>query len=323
MSMRGRITVLALAAVLLGGCGTAGPGDPSLKLPAGDPLPSGAVEVTEAPNQRGDISCDPTASLRPGNQPRAGAMPAGSSMAAIVQRGKLRVGVDQNQYLFGFRNPVTGQLEGFDIDIAREVAQDLFGDPEKIELHPIDAAHRVPALTGDEVDIVVQNFTATCVRRQDIQFSSTYFVTDQRILTTKGSSIRNSGDLAGKRVCAVFRTTTMDAIFALNPRPTVIGMSNWLDCLTAMQQGQVDAVSTDLPILYGLKEQDPNLEIVGEAMAFDSYAIGVQKKSTDMVRFVNGVLERIRGDGTWTRLYNARLTVLGPAPGPPAAKYSE
>ncbi len=59
-------------------------------------------------------------------------MPPGSTMAAIAERGRLIVGVDQNTYLFGSRNPATGQLEGFDIDVAREIARGIFGDPDRI-----------------------------------------------------------------------------------------------------------------------------------------------------------------------------------------------
>ncbi|MEV6773783.1 glutamate ABC transporter substrate-binding protein [Nocardia sp. NPDC051030] len=321
MNKRIRLALLATLAVVATACG-ATPQSPPMELAAESLLPPNAAEITSAPNERGDDSCNATASLRPGAQPQPGAMPAGSTMAKIVASGKLRVGVDQNQYLFGFRNPATGEIEGFDIDIAREIAKDLFGNPGAIELRPIDSAHRAAALQNNEVDIVAQTFSATCERRRDVEFSSTYFVSDQRLLVTKGSGIRSATDLAQKRACGVFKTTTLEAMFTIPNRPKVIGMTNWLDCLTAMQQGQVDVISTDAPILFGLAEQDPNLEVVGDPLAYDNYAVGVQKSQTDLVRFVNGVLERVRGDGTWQRLYNSRMTKLGPA-SPPAPRYIE
>ncbi|WP_067688646.1 glutamate ABC transporter substrate-binding protein [Nocardia jejuensis] len=320
MKARVRMLMVAALAVVATACGGP-PSAPPMRLAAENPLPPGASEITTTPNERGDDSCNPTASLRPGVKPAPGVMPAGSTMAAILATGKLRVGVDQNQFLFGYRNPTTGQIEGFDIDIAREIARDLFGDPDKVELYPIESAHRALALQNKEVDIVVQTFSATCERRRDIEFSSTYFVSEQRVLATKGSGIRSAADLAGKRVCGVFRTTTLEAVFSIPQHPRVIGMTNWLDCLTAMQQGQVDAISTDAPILYGLAAQDPNLEVVGDPLAFDAYAVGVQKQAGDFVRFVNGVLDRVRNDGTWQRIYTTRLAVLGPAPAPPAPRY--
>ncbi|MEU1427117.1 glutamate ABC transporter substrate-binding protein [Nocardia sp. NPDC005746] len=318
-----RIMVLAAVALLAAACGST-PEAPPFQLPPDNRLPAGAKVLTAGPNQRIDQSCNPTASLRPqGPQPQPGSMPAGSTMAAIVANGKIRVGVNQNEFLFGYRNPATGEIEGFDIDLAHEVARDLFGDPDRVELKPIETANRVQALTKGQVDMVVQSFTATCARRKDIQFSTVYFETDQRVLVTKGSGIRSAADLGGKKVCGIPNSTTLDAVFALPQRPIVIGIDNWLDCLTALQQGEVDAASTDLPLLYGLKIQDPNLEVVGDAMASDNYAIGIQQQATDFVRFVNGVLERVRNDGTWQRLYNKRLSVLGPSNGPPAPKYSD
>ena len=90
-----------------------------------------------------------------------------------------------------------------------------------------------------------------------------------------------------------------------------------------LQQGQVDAISTDDVVLSGLALQDPNVEVVGPSIAVEPYGIGVKKENADLVRFVNGVLEQMRDDGTWQRLYEARLQALGPSPGPPAARYED
>ncbi|MFB8001392.1 glutamate ABC transporter substrate-binding protein [Nocardia sp. NPDC056000] len=320
MSARLRMLLLATVAVLAAACGQTPDSDP-MSLSAQDALPSGAKPVTSVPDLIGKGCGDPVASLRPGAQPSPGNMPAGSAMAEIVQNGKLRVGVDQNSFMFGYRNPGSGKIEGFDIDIAREIARDIFGDPDRIELRPIVSAQRISALRNKEVDIVVQTLSPTCVRRQDIEFSTSYFESAQRLLVTNNSGIHSTADLAGKKVCGVNGTITLAPVLALPQKPTVITMNNWLDCLTALQQAQVDAASTDIPILYGLKQQDPNLEVVGESMATDTYAVGIGKDRKDLVRFVNGVLERVRGDGSWQRFYNDRLSVLGPTPAPPAPRY--
>src|SRR5262249_43343124 len=75
----------------------------------------------------------PTASLRPrGALAAPGQMPAGTYMRRIQQRGRLIVGVDQNTLLVGYLNPFDGRIEGFDVDVARQVAQAIFGDPNRI-----------------------------------------------------------------------------------------------------------------------------------------------------------------------------------------------
>ena len=73
----------------------------------------------------------------------------------------------------------------------------------------------------------------------------------------------------------------------------------------------------------GLAAQDPNVETVGPSIGREPYGVGIGKEHTDLVRFVNGVLDRIRADGTWARLYEARLSSLGPSPVPPPARYQD
>ena len=321
MTRRAGWLALLVAALVVTGCESS----TSELPPVGpvNPTPVGAQEITSVPTTLDDSTCDTDVSLRPGRNPAPGAMPAGSTMAEIANRGRLRVGVDQNTYLFGFRNPVTGQLEGFDIDLAREMARDLLGDPDKIDFLSLSAADRETALKDGKVDMVVRTFSATCDRRQRVGFSAVYFSTDRRVLAAKSSGISSTKDLAGKRVCVVVGTTVVPVLLSLPQPPKVTGATNYTDCLVLLQQGQVDAISTDTPILLGLAAQDPNLAVVGESLGTDNFAVGVPKERTDLIRFVNGVLERMRSDGTWDRIYNTRLGSLGPSPGPPIPRYQD
>jgi polar amino acid transport system substrate-binding protein len=321
--VRARI-VLALLAIALAvaGCAASTSHAPVTVAPV-EAWPAGAQQVTTAP-VAGNADCDREASLRPGPLPSPGAMPPGSSMAAIAERGRLVVGVDQNTYLFGFRNPATGQLEGFDIDIAREIARHIFGDPDRIQFRVVDASQREAALQSGLVDMVVRTYSITCDRKQKVDFSTVYYYAKQRILAVNGSGIDSAAALSGKRVCAVSGTTSLSKLFELDPRPTLFGATTWTDCLVMLQQGQVDAISTDDAVLAGLEAQDnQNVEMVGESIAVEPYGIGVKKGNRDLVRFVNGALEQMRADGTWERLYQARLQSLGPSPGPPAARYED
>ncbi|MHC9293246.1 glutamate ABC transporter substrate-binding protein [Mycobacterium sp. LTG2003] len=320
--MRARIAAASIAMALSAGCGTPSSTPEAVTVAPVDVRPAGAQEVTSAPAAP-NTECDREASLRPGPAPTPGAMPPGSTMAAIAQRGRLIVGVDQNTYLFGFRNPSSRQLEGFDIDVAREIARDIFGDPDRIDPRVVEANRREYALQSGEVDLVVRTYSITCDRKRSVAFSTPYYHATQRILTFEGSGIDSAAALSGKQVCAVWGTTSLPTLFALNPRPIVIGVNSWTDCLVMLQQGQVDAISTDDAVLAGLAEQDPNVKLVGAGLGVEPYGVGIGKDHRDLVRFVNGVLARIRADGTWERLYRARLSSLGPSPGPPTARYED
>ncbi|MDQ2626455.1 MAG: glutamate ABC transporter substrate-binding protein, partial [Actinomycetota bacterium] len=248
---------------------------------------------------------------------------ADAAVAKIRHRGRLIVGLDIGSNLFSFRDPITGEITGFDVDIAGEVARDIFGTPSQVEYRILASAERIEALQKSEVDIVVKTMSITCGRRKLVNFSTVYLVANQRLLVPRDSSIRQAGDLSGRRVCVAQGTTSLRRIRQISPAPIIVSVVNWADCLVALQQRQVDAVSTDDSILAGLMSQDPYLHIVGPSMDEEPYGIGINLDNTGLVRFVNGTLERIRRDGTWNTLYRKWLTVLGPAPAPPTPRYSD
>jgi polar amino acid transport system substrate-binding protein len=321
MSIRMLCVAVAMVTVLAG-CGRAEVVPPTPNLTLAAPTPAGMQELPPslAPvPEDTDNQCDVTASLRPFSD-RA---QADDAVTTIKNRGRLIVGLDIGSNLFSFRDPITGEITGFDVDIAGEVARDIFGTPSQVEYRILSSADRITALQNNQVDIVVKTMSITCERKRLVNFSTVYLVANQRILAPRDSTISQAGDLSGKRVCAVKGTTSLQRIQEINPSPIVIQVVTWADCLVALQQRQVDAVSTDDSILAGLVAQDPYLHIVGPSMNEEPYGIGINLENTGLVRFVNGTLERIRRDGTWSTLYRKWLTVLGPPPAPPVPRYSD
>ncbi|MTD57067.1 glutamate ABC transporter substrate-binding protein [Amycolatopsis pithecellobii] len=320
-----RVLGLLVAALVLTGC-TAVSTTTLPTVPARVPTPAGVTtaEAAAPPVQQqcGDLLASPRP-LSP--MPAPGQPPAGSTMAKIAQRGKLVVGVDQNTLNMGFRDPFTGQIQGFDIDMARAVAQALFGDPHAIQLRALTSDQRIPALQQGDVDMVVRTMTITCDRREEVTFSSVYYQAQQRILVKKNSGITGPEQLAGKRVCATKGSTSLATVQALPQRPVVVSVADWTDCLVLLQQGQADAVSTDDVILAGMAAQDRYTEVVGASLAAEPYGIAVPKEDVDLVRFVNGVLDRVRTGGAWAASYQRWLYGLlpGPVPAPPVPRYED
>jgi polar amino acid transport system substrate-binding protein len=285
-----------------------------------------------AGSQSAPDTCDATASLRPQSLPSAGNMPAGSTMATIYRRGYLTVGVDQSTYLWGYLNPLTSQLEGFDIDVADAVAHAIFGAniANRVQFRAITSGQRVGSLTGapndPQVDLVVRTFTVNCQREQQgVLFSSVYYDAQQRLLVDKDSTVQGIDDLGGKKVCAAAGADSLPRVAAAPAQPIPVAVGDWSDCLVMLQQGQVDAIATDDSILAGMAAQDPNTKVVGQSMGDEPYGIGMRKTSPDFVRFVNAVLDQFRTSPTgWTQSYNTWLASrLGQSAGPPAAKYSD
>jgi polar amino acid transport system substrate-binding protein len=322
-----RVTVTATAGLLLAllaGCTSAGSPAGSATPPAAAPRPAGVQDPAVIPSAAaaGATDCDPRASLSPpATMPAPGHMPPGSAMQKIFDKGRLTVGVDQNTYLFGYRDAVSGQVVGFDIDIARQIAKAIFGDPDRIELTAITTAQRIPFVQNNPLNIVVDTMTINCDRLHQVDFSTVYYDAGQEILVPRASTAKSLADLGGKKVCAAAGSTSITTIAGTASHPVPVSVADWTDCLVMLQQGQVDAVSTDDTILAGMAAQDPNTKLVGPPFTSEPYGVAISRSSPDMVRFVNGVLAQIRADGTWAKLYSQWLG--GAAPAPPAAKYSD
>jgi polar amino acid transport system substrate-binding protein len=313
--------VLAAAVLLLSGCAQGSAVMPTPSVTLAPPTPANMDELSPEPARAptDEAECNRTASLRPFNTKAE----ADAAIATIRNRGRLIVGLDIGSNLFSFRDPITGEITGFDVDIAGEIARDIFGTPSQVEYRILSSADRIAALQNNQVDVVVKTMTITCDRKKQVGFSTVYLNANQRILAPRDSTISQPSDLSGKRVCVAKGTTSLDRIQQITPPPIIVGVVTWADCLVALQQRQVDAVSTDDSILAGLVSQDPYLHIVGPSLNEEPYGIGINLQNTGLVRFVNGTLERIRRDGTWNTLYRKWLTVLGPSPAPPAARYAD
>ena len=322
MSARTLGALAALAA--LGAAGCASTSDQALNRSLGALATPVAQAPAAVPTTTSTVRCaDPTASLRPaGALPAPGAMPAGSFMAAIRRRGRLIAGVDQNTLLFGYLKPSTGRIEGFEIDLLREVARAIFGNPNAIEFKALTTAERLPFVQRGAVDIVADAVTMTCDRRRQVDFSTTYYDAAQRLLEPANAAPAGASDVAGERVCATRGSTSLQTLVQKAPAAHPYPVEQRTDCLVALQQGRVDAITSDDAILLGFRAQDPNTKIIGARLADEPYGMAINRAHPDLVRFVNGVLAQMRADGRWAVIYKKWLGgVTSRTPAPPRPHY--
>ncbi|MFF7975635.1 transporter substrate-binding domain-containing protein [Streptomyces sp. NPDC007905] len=249
-------------------------------------------------------------------------------------RRKLVVGVDQNSYHWGYRNPNTkgAELEGFDIDLVHKIAEDILGDPDAVQFKAIPTSQRIRAVKDGRVDMVVRTMTITCRRLDDVAFSAPYFKTGQQVLAPTSSSIRGYNDtLAHKRICTASGSTAYSKLKADRDKGTLPASTdisttvpNQLDCLVRLQLGEVDAVVTDGALAASQAAQDPTVQLKGEAFTTEYYGVAMKKDATDLVRRVNRILVDYRAHG-WQASYDTWLSAtLGKDSGPskpPAPQY--
>ncbi|MBB5934946.1 glutamate ABC transporter substrate-binding protein [Streptomyces zagrosensis] len=239
----------------------------------------------------------------------------GDAVRRIKNRkpGKLIAGVDQNSFRWGYRDPATGELAGFDIDLVRAIAQEIFGDRNAVIFRTIPTSQRIPALQQRTVDIVVRTMTINCDRIKKVAFSTAYFQAGQQLMVPQDSTITSYGpSLRGKRVCTATSSTGEGLLDDDGKRgaralgATKVTVPNQLDCLVRLQLGQVDAVLTDNALAAGQAAQDPSVKLVGVPLTKEPYGVAMNLEDTDLVRRVNKVLEDYRKggkDSPWMQAY--------------------
>ena len=230
---------------------------------------------------------------------------ADTTMGKIQEKGEITIGVKYDVPPFGFKNPSTGKIEGFDIDFGKAIADALGVKPKYIEAI---SDNRIPFIMDGTADLILSTMTINEERVKEINFTDPYFIAKGRILQKKGGDIGGVEDLAGKRVCTALGSTYEETLKKQAPKAKLRLVDSYSECLELVQNGGVDAVSTDDVILTGMIIQDDSLELVkGEELTTEPYGGGLKKGDKEFTEFLNGVLEKYESDGRWQAAYQKWL----------------
>jgi ABC-type amino acid transport substrate-binding protein len=247
--------------------------------------------------------------------------PAGSTMASLLSKGSMTIGVKYDVPLMGLYDPATQKLDGFDIAIGKEIAKDMGLKENQVKFIEAVTANRIPFLTEDKADLMISTFTITDERKQQIDFSRPYYVAGQSVMVkSDNNTIKGVKDLAGKNVCAQSGSTSEAAIKQMVPTANLLPLQVLSACVQAMKDGRVDAVSTDDIQLAGFAIADKSIKMVGGQFTVEPYGIGIKKGKSDMVQFVNDEITKMLQDGRWEKIYNQYLSQVPGAPSSADAK---
>jgi glutamate transport system substrate-binding protein len=241
-------------------------------------------------------------------------------MQKIKDKGKLVVGTKYDQPLFGLLSTSTNKPEGFDVEIAKLVAQAIFGPggEGKIEFVESVSKNREPFLQAGQVDIVVATYTITDKRKEVIDFSKTYYTAGQDIMVKKeDTSVKSATDLNGKKVCSAKGSTSEKNVRDKAPTADLLLFDTYSECADALGDGRVQAVSTDNVILLGLVSKNDKFKVVNNPFTSEPYGIGTAKSHPEFTTFINDVLDKSFKDGSWKKAYDS---TVGKVPGAPAAE---
>jgi glutamate transport system substrate-binding protein len=226
--------------------------------------------------------------------------PADTLMGKIQQRGEIRIGVKFDVPPFGFKNPQSGEVEGFDVDMGKIVAEELGVEPRFVEAI---SDNRIPFLQQGEVDLILSTMTINQERDMEIEFSEPYYIARGRILVPGDSDIKGLEDLAGKRVCTALGSTYEETLREEAPDADLQLVDTYSECLELLQNGAIDAISTDDVILTGMIIQDDTLKMVGDELTTEPYGAGIKEGEKEFQKFVSDTFAAAEQDGRWEEIY--------------------
>jgi putative glutamine transport system substrate-binding protein len=242
-----------------------------------------------------------------------------AAVAAIKARGVLKVGVKEDVPGFGLVDTATGKYAGLEIEIAKLIAKDIFGDETKVQFTAVTAATRGPLLDNGDIDMVIATFTIKPDRLETYNFTTPYYTDAVAMLVKKDSGITQLTDLAGKQIGVAMSATSKAAITeaaaAVGVTLTDANFSEFAtypEIKAALDSKRVDVFSVDGSILTGYV--DDTTVILDARFSPQEYGIATKKQNTELATYVDNLVKGWLSDGTIDRLITD-LNVVPPYEG--------
>jgi glutamate transport system substrate-binding protein len=230
---------------------------------------------------------------------------------------KIVIGTKFDQPGLGLKNP-DGTMSGFDVDVAKYVAEQLGFKEDKIEWKEAPSAQRETLIQNDQVKFIAATYSITDARKEKVDFAGPYLITGQSLLVTA-----NNTDITGpeslqnnKKLCSVSGSTPAQRIKDKYPGVQLQQYDTYSACIEALKNGAIDAVTTDEVILAGYAAQTPGaFKLVGDTFSEEKYGIGLKKGDTATCEKVNAAITKMISDGSWQKAIDANLGPAGYKPG--------
>ena len=218
---------------------------------------------------------------------------------AIQDRGVLKVGVKVDVPKFGFKDPKTNEIEGFEIDLTKALAKKILGDEKKIAVQAVTAKTRGPLLDNGEVDLVIATFTITEERKKSYNFSDPYFTDGVALMVKKNANITDLKGLDGKKIgvaqSATSKKSIQEAADKLGIKVSFLEFGTYPEIKTALDAGRVDSFSVDAAILFGYL--DDSTVILADRYTPQQYGAASKKSNEGLAKMVNDTINEMKKSG--------------------------
>jgi polar amino acid transport system substrate-binding protein len=226
---------------------------------------------------------------------------------AIKAAGKIRVAVFSDKPPFGYVDE-NGDHQGYDIYLAKRLAQDLLGSPDKLEYVLVEAASRIEVLLANKADLVLANFTLTPERAQQVDFAKPYMKVFLGVASPKSAPIKKVEQLKGKTLI-VNKGTTADFYFSQkHPEVKLLKFDQNTEAFNALRDGRGAGLAHDNTFLFTWVRDNPGfvtgIEFLGSE---DSIAPAVKKGRPELLNWVNQEIVKLTKEKFFEAAYKATL----------------
>ena len=244
---------------------------------------------------------------------------SGGSNSGSGATGDITVGIKFDQPGLGMKN-ADGSFSGFDVDVARYVAHAMGYSDSQIKFKEVKSADRENDLMHGVVDMVVATYSITDTRKEKVDFAGPYYLAHQDLLVrSSDTSITGPQSLKNKKLCSVKGSTSAQKVkdnYAKLVQLQEYG--SYSECIPALLNKAVDAVTTDDVILRGFAAQHSDqLRVVGTGFSDEKYGIGL-KKGSSLKSKVNTAITTMESSGAWAASLKTNLNITdSQVPSPP------
>ena len=229
----------------------------------------------------------------------------------------LKIGIKFDQPGLGLKEG--NEYTGFDVAVAKYVADKLGTAEDDIQFVQAPSAQRETLLETGQVDMIVATYSITDSRKEKVGFAGPYFIAGQDLLVrSDDDSITGPESLDGKRLCSVSGSTSAQNVQEEVPGVNLQEFGTYSECVSALVSNAVDALTTDDTILAGYASQDQykgKLKVVGAPFSEEKYGIGIAKGDVEKCEQINDAISEMISDGSWETAVQENLGEAGFTPG--------
>lgn len=212
----------------------------------------------------------------------------------------IKIGTNANYPPFEYVDE-NSKIIGFDIELIDAISKKVGFDYEIVNMG-FDGL--IPALKSGKIDVIAAGMSATETRKKAVDFSDSYYVTENLFIKQKDDlKINSKDDLKGKTVGVQLGTVQEQAARELKGIK-VFSIEDVFAAIMALKSGKIDAVLVDSSVGYGyLRKNDDIVEFYKEADGSEGFSFAFDKgKKTELVNKFNSALKELKEDGTYDKL---------------------